>query len=283
VPQSKLHFKLLQATKVIIALVKEKKQLTVQLKEVTASLDRRKTPPINKLSSSNSASAAAAVQHRVQQRDKCIQTASNSPHSHIQWTSPKLLESIIDQKSGIGQSGSKPTPPSSRNEPKLTPLSSRNATHEHQIHHHSIHKELQPPDHALPQQEEQQQLDVDVSLASLKFTDSSLSESSLRQVLQMVERELSSSDNDGNIPTQGTVRHSTPEPPADHQPSSVTLQEFCPDNGRPLELVGSKVVPRVHTQSKKNRQPRTMAQTTRSRTQNRTSVQPRVRNYNTRD
>ena len=276
VPQSKLHLKLLQATKVIIALVKEKKQLTAQLKEVSASLDRRKTPPISKPSSS-----AAAVQQRVQQCDKCIQTARDSPRNHVQWTSQKSLESSIYQGSRMGQPDSKATPPSLRNKPKVTPLSPKNAIHDHQTHH-SIHK---PSGHIQSQQNEQQ-LDVDVSLTSLKFTDSSLGESSLHQVLQMVERELSSSDNDRDVPTAGTVRHSTPEPPADHQPSPPPpqLQEFCKDNdGRSLELVGSKVVPRVHTQSKKNRQPRTMTLTSRSRTQNRGTVQPRVRNYNIRD
>ena len=65
VPQSKLHLKLLQATKVIITLVKEKKQLTAQLKEVSASLDKRKTPPISKLSSS-----AAAVQQQRQEQSQ---------------------------------------------------------------------------------------------------------------------------------------------------------------------------------------------------------------------
>ena len=276
VPQSKLHLKLLQATKVIIALVKEKKQLTAQLKEVSASLDRRKTLPISKLSSS-----AATVQQRVQRCDKCIQTVRENPRNHVQWTSQKSLESSIDRGFRVGQPDSKATPPSLRNKPKATPLSPRNVIHDHQTPHHSIHK---PSGHIQPQQNEQQQLDVDVSLTSLKFTDSSLGESSLHQVLQMVERELSSSDNDRDVPAN-TVRHSTPEPPADHQPSPPPqLQEFCKDNdGRSLELVGSKVVPRVHAQSKKNRQPRTIAQTARSRTQNRGSVQPRVRNYNIRD
>lgn len=295
VPQSKLHLKLLQATKVIIALVKEKKQLTARLKEVTANLDRRKTPPIsltNKLSSS-----------RVQQCDKCIQTMRDSPRTsgHVQWTS---LESSLDPGSRSGQPGSNTAMSSLRSRPKVAPLSPRNAAHEHQIHHrqqqqfspsnnHSVHKELHPPaaGHALPQQDEQQ---LDVSLASLKFTDSSLGESSLHQVLQMVERELSLSDNDRDVPT-ATVRHSTSEPlslaPRDHEPvtddqhQQSTLQEFCEDNGRSLELVGNKVVPHVHVhiQSKKNQPPQRMAQTARSRTQKRTSAKPRVRNYNIRD
>ena len=302
-PQSKLHLKLLQATKVIIALVKEKKQLTAQLKEVTASLDRRKTPPIinpsSKLPSSN---AAAAVQHRVQQCDKCIQTVRDSPRSHGQWTSQKSVESSsIDQGSSIGQHGSRDTcTPSVRNKPQVTPTSPRNATHEHQIHHQqqispkfnshlSVHKEPPHPSGrttTLPQDEQQ----LDVSLASLKFTDSSLGDSSLHQVLQMVERELSSSDNDRDIPTS-TVRHSTPEPPAltlTEPPADLQqpLQEVCKDNGRSLELVGNKMVPRVHSQlSKKNKPPQKTTQTTtgRSRMQNRTSVKPRVRNYNIRD
>ena len=252
VPQSKLHLKLLQATKVIIALVKEKKQLTAQLKEVTASLDRRKTPPISKLSSSN----GATVQHRVQQCDKCIQTARDSPRGHVQWTSQKSLESNIDQGSRVGQPGSKATP-NLRNKPKVTPLSPRNAAHGHQVHHHeqispnnhhSDHEEAHQTAHTLPQDEQHQ---LDMSLASLKFTDSSLGESSLHQVLQMVERELSSSDNDRDVP----MRHSTPEPPAPEPADHHQLLQKVynsQDNGRSLELVGSKVVPCIHVQSKKN-------------------------------
>ena len=282
VPQSKLHLKLLQATKVIIALVKEKKQLTAQLKEVTASLDKRKTPPINPISKLSGAN----VQHRVQQCDKCIQTARDSPRGHVQWTSQKSSESNdIDQGSRVDQPGSKATP-SLRNKPTVTRLSPRNTTHEHQLHyheqispkfnnHHSVHEEAHPTAHALPQNEQQ----LDMSLASLKFTDSSLGESSLHQVLQMVERELSSSDNDRDIP----MRHSTPEPPAPAAVHHQLLQEVCKDDGRSLELVGSKVVPRLHAQSKKNKQAQTKAQTATFRTHNRTSVKPRVRNYNIRD
>lgn len=275
VPQSKLHLKLLQATKVIIALVKEKKQLTAQLNEATANLDRRKTLPINPI----------RKQDRVQQCDKCVQTARDSPHGHVQWTSQKSLESSINQRSKVGQSGSKATPSLSSG-PNMTPLGPKNGQKSPQEHTHH-HEQTSPPNNQqpihdntrfsgqiLPRDEQQ----IDVSLASLKFTDSSLGESSLHQVLQMVERELSSSDNDRDVP----MRHSTPEPPAlesiHHQP----LQECGEEDGRALELVGSKVIPHVHVQPKKHK-PQTAAQTSRSRTQNRTLVKPRVRNYNIRD
>ena len=273
-PQSKLHLKLLQATKVIIALVKEKKQLTAQLKEATTSLDRRKTPPINPINK----------QHRVQQCDKCIQTTRDSPRGHVQWTSQKSLESSIDQISKGDQSGSKATPSLSSG-PNMTPLNPRSShkSPQKQSRHewtspnnqHSIHDEARSSGQILPQDEQQ----PDISLASLKLTDSSLGESSLHQVLQMVERELSSSDNDRDVP----MRHSTPEPPALESVHHQPLQEYREDDGRALELVGSKVVPRVHVQAKKHRQPQTVPQTSRSRTQNRTSIKPRVRNYNIRD
>ena len=275
-PQSKLHLKLLHATKVIIALVKEKKHLTVQLKEATASLDRRKTPSINKQSGSN----GTAV-HVVRQCDKCIQTVKDSPRGHVQWTSQKLSESSTEQKSRVGLSDTETTP-SMNSKPKVIPLSleSGHKSMQDQVLRHKqtspnnqdfVHEEVHSSSQVLPQDEQ-----LDVSLASLKFTDSSLGESSLHQVLQMVERELSSSDNDRDAP----MRHSTPEPALErgHQP----LQECHKDNDRSLKLVGSKVVP--HVQSKKlHGRPQIVALTNRSRTQNRASVKPRVRNYNIRD
>ena len=114
---------------------------------------------------------------------------------------------------------------------------------------------------------------MDISLASLKFTDSSLGESSLHHVLQMVERELSSSDNDKAV---STVRHSTPEPPA---VESDDYKQGKENGDSSLKLVGNRVVPQV----KKHGQSQAATRTNKVKTQNRPSVKPKVRNYNIKD
>ena len=278
VPQSKLHLKLLQATKVIIALVKEKKQLTAQLKEVTAGLDRRKTSPINPITHSK----------QVQLCDKCVQTVRTRDSPPGQGYS-RSLESSTDLKSRVGdhESGSA-AHPSWSSKPGATPLTPANGhkPSQDQVHHHektsSNNQQQSSREEAQSSSGRMQgeQLPADVSLASLKFTDSSLGESSLNQVLQMVERELSSSDNERDVPV--IMRHSTPEPPPLLGAGRGPPQECHRGDGGSLELVESKVVPLVL--SKKPRQPQTVvaAQTNRPRTQSRTT-KPRVRNYNIRD
>lgn len=254
VPQSKLHIKLLQATKVIIALVKEKKQLAAQLKELTGILEQRKTSPIVK---DTNGTRAPALQ--VHQSEKGVQTTRNSPRGHVQWSAQKPSESRMEQSSPTVQS--EPSPPLVSNRSKQIPNSSglKHKQEEVQILQMSHHGE-----------EEEQQLDI--SLASLKFTDSSLGESSLHHVLQMVERELSSSADDKPVPT---VRHSTPEPAVvsdDHKQGKE-------NSDGSLKLVGSKVVPLV----KKHGQSQEVTRTSKVKTQNRTSVKPKVRNYNIKD
>ena len=283
-PQSKLHLKLLQATKVIIALVKEKKQLAAQLEKVTAGGYDQKTSHSVKPSGS---SGGATVSPLVQQCDKSVQATTSSPRGHVQWTFQKPKEYSVEQRAAQPESspsstckseeiatssgnGHKPEEQDQAHVYQQQSGHSRVKSHSPQQSGHGRVKGHSPPP-VSPQ--------LDMSLASLKFTDSSLGESSLHHVLQMVERELSSSDNEREAP----LGHSTPEPAPVHvqqESAHQPLHQQGKEN-RSLKLVGSRVVPQV----KRHGRPQAVVQTNKSTTQksNRSTVKPRVRNYNIRD
>lgn len=288
VPQSKLHLKLLQATKVIIALVNDKKQLTAQLKEM-ANTERR-----TKSQQSDPKVSQMPVQLHF---EKGVQTSS-SPRGHVQWTMHKTATdsstcSSVEQRPPTGALSGHVH---SQIQHVQLPVDSVGSSHNHParqavpgLHHQHVTSSVDPPlltgkepDNTRSSQCVQEaprdgQQVLDMSLASLRFTDSSLGESSLHHVLQMVERGLSSSDNDRDAP----VGHSTPERAVetsssrDHQPPQLRGES----DERPLKLVGSRVVP----QAKKHGRPQTTSQTSRTKKQTKSTVKPKVRNYNIRD
>ena len=265
--------------------------LTAQLKEVTNSLSRTKGLSPNGNQSGRRANIAAPP--LVHQSDKSVQTSRNSPRGHVQWTTEKCLESSMEERCSTAQSELLSSGVKTRSE--QIPLMSRSGRGREQVHVY-VHRQSSPiinPPRSATEGEGSSRLQVathdeqqlDMSLASLKFTDSSLGETSLHQVLQRVERELSSSDNDRDVPI---VRHSTPEPPTitvDSKKAS-RLSSQGVDESKTLRLVGNKVVPQENKgHIKMHVRSQVAGQTSRSRTQNRLSSlsRPRIRNYNIRD
>lgn len=269
VPQSKLHLKLLQATKVIIALVKDKKHLATQLKDLRTVLEQRKVSPIVQHQSTNGTTDPPP---KVQQCEKSIQTSRTSPHGHIQWMSQKPPESTMEERESTAHSEAS-CPPGVSNTCR-----SRQSLRSYGSNYKPCGERVQTSprgeEHSTHQAQHQEEQQLDLSLASLKFTDSSLGESSLHHVLQMVERELSSSDNDRDA---APVRHSTPEPAVETSPHKRGKE----NNERSLKLVGNRVVPQA--KNPQRAQSQVVAWSNKVRTQNKTSVKPRVRNYNIKD
>ena len=285
VPQSKLHLKLLQATKVIIALVNDKKQLTARLKEMADTERRTKSQqPDPKVSQT-------PVQLHF---EKGVQTSS-SPCGQVQWTVHKTATdsstcSSVEQRPPIvAQSGHV----HSQVQHGQLPVDSVGSGHNHPVRqavpgpeHQHVTSSVDPPlltskeddtrsSQCVREAPRDGQQVLDMSLASLKFTDSSLGESSLHHVLQMVERGLSSSDNDRDAP----VGHSTPERAVETSGRGHPPPQRGESDETSLKLVGSRVVP----QAKKHGRPQTTSQTSRTKKQTKSTVKPKVRNYNIRD
>lgn len=295
----------------IIALVKEKKLLTAQLNKVATSREQRETCPTGKHSSLSDPTSP-----HVQKSEKGIQTTKNSPHglNRVHSTSEVQLDSsgttCMEQSSLVAQSRphsvraidgrSREMPASARSGRKVERVEVH--IHKHPPLQSTEVKENDPPlpRQSLPRDELQhQQQMLDMSLASLKFTDSSLGETSLHHVLQLVERELSSSDNDRGMDAQPPVRHSTPEPLSgvmDPNPDSAAHHgqgrqqqevselhvQHVDENKKSLKLVGNQMLPQIkkHVQGQ-----RRVSQINKSKTHKTRSstAKPRVRNYNIRD
>lgn len=202
IPETKLHQKLLQATKVIISLVKEKEALAVRLKEASIKDKEEHTPQHVRVSPTHSSNSELRPQV-----DKSVQVSRQSSTGAICRSSGHFH----GDQSGI----------------RSVATGSSYSDHSRG----TLNKEHHDNEDML-----------DVSLASLKFTDSSLGVESIQQVLQMAEKDQQLLESDLHNDRGAPLRHSTPE--------LELVGSRVPVQNRPLRTGGSHGNMRGHTKAR---------------------------------
>lgn len=251
VPQSKLHQKLVRATQVIISLVREKEQLTQKVKTLKSEVPPSTQEPHIPLAT---------------------HVALNASSDFASPQSPKPNK--LSKETSLLQSQKQPSK-----------VSTQQAVQQDSLRHLPAGKHVvflfffnvvncylfsgvsSPSLH-----------DVDTSLVSLQFTESSMDGLSLEQVVQQIDRNLTDISSVEGKSSKARVRHSTPQLSDAHNSDGGVNAGSIGDLQREkniyatLELVGHEVKPQVKSGIKQIAP--AFARTTKSKS--------KVRNYNKR-
>lgn len=268
-PKSKVHQKLLQATQVIITLVREKEVLVQEGKWLREEVGRmRRLHDVEEQrrveGRKRADNLAQSLSEDATRRESKQNTPRSQPKSQtsVEGTSPDVVEQQAYQHSqrqvvhAQGSDRHSAPSPARRDERK----DFTNGVHTHRSMREHVLRHSNPPDEPL-----------DISLHSLKFTESSDLENSAQQVFQLMEP-LSSTLQSEHWDMSSHPTHTADRAPPSQHPAPPSQHPAQPQF---LELRGSKVT--AHRRGVGG------ARQQQTRKTGPHKLKPKIRNYNNKE